>query len=73
MNIRPCPFCGSTHGRISVTNRTQFGQVRYSMCILCPDCHARGSTVIYHHDLERQLSEKKAIELWNRSEQNRYK
>ena len=73
MNILPCPFCGSTSGRISVTNRTQFGQVRYSVCILCPDCHARGSNVICHHVLEKPLSEKKAIELWNRSEQNRYK
>lgn len=65
--ILPCPFCGSTNGKISITNRTQFGQVRYSMCVRWPDCHAKGSNVIYHHPLEEELSERKAIELWNRS------
>lgn len=73
MTILPCPFCGSTNGKVSITNRTQFGQVRYSMCVRCPDCHAKGSNVIYHHPLEEKLSERKAIELWNRSQQNRYK
>lgn len=67
MNILPCPFCGSTKGKVSNTNRSQYGQVRYSVCVRCPDCHARGSNVIYHHTLERQLSERKAIELWNRA------
>lgn len=80
LELKPCPFCGSTDIRYSLKVTGHF-DVRYHASMYCNKCHCYGARTVTEQvsdndykgrsSIERdETIKQKAIEAWNRRADN---
>lgn len=66
IEIRNCPFCGST-AKLAEKSKTYYkGELTYNTYVYCPNCDARGKRAILSHFPTNGKAREHVIQAWNR-------